>query len=73
MKKIAFLLTILMIAIIGVGVFLGFNYLKGPVDTSAKTVDFKVEKGDTFSTIGDKLKQNGLIRDITFYKLYLNY
>ncbi len=71
MKKIAFLLTILMIAIIGVGVFLGFNYLKGPVDTSAKTVDFKVEKGDTFSTIGDKLKQNGLIRDITFYKLYL--
>ena len=71
MKKIAVLLTFLMLGVLGVGVFIGYNYLKGPVDPNGGVIEFKVEKGDTFTTIASKLKEKNLIKDALFYKIYL--
>ena len=71
MKKLAVLLTLLLLIIIGGGLIGGYNYFISPMDKNADTIEFKVEKGDTFTTIAGELKEKGLIRDVGFYKIYL--
>lgn len=39
-------------------------------DTSPKT--FVVRQGDNYFSLGERLKENGLIKSTTFYKLYLS-
>ena len=46
-------------------------YLICPVDTDEKNVTFKVETGETYSSIADDLKDEHLIKCELLYKVYL--
>lgn len=70
MKKTAvtiIFLTLLMITFLLVGSYL---YYISPVG-NGKSAEIEVKIGDTFSTVGTKLKEKNMIRSLTFYKLYL--
>lgn len=72
MKKKNIIVTVCAIAFILI-VFLlvgAYNFACAPVDKTDETiVPFRVEAGDTYSSLGDKLKEQGLIRSTFCYKI----
>jgi UPF0755 protein len=64
------ILVILLTTIIVVG-GLFFNYGISPVSKSEEVVSFVVDKNETFSTIGNRLKDANLIRSELLYKVYV--
>ena len=48
-----------------------FNYQVSPISKDDTEIIFEVPQGSTFSTIGSKLEEAGLIRSSTFYKIYI--
>ena len=48
-----------------------FNYQISPISKDDTEIVFEVPKGSTFSSISSKLKEAGLIRSSSFYKLYI--
>ncbi len=70
-KKFILIVTIslIVITIINLSLFYFLN-LKG-VSSDDKIIPFKVEENDTYYTLGDKLKNNNLIKNKLVYKIYL--
>ena len=64
------LITLFTLFIIALGIGGIYFYYTKPVGNN-KTVEIEVETGDTFSTVGSKLKEKGMIRSLAFYKMYL--
>ena len=58
-------------AIIIVVSCLFFNYQVSPVSKDDTEIIFNVAEGSTFSSIGGQLKDYGLIRSTSFYRLYI--
>ena len=48
-----------------------FNYQVSPVSNDETDIVFDVPTGSTFSTIGDKLEEIGVIRSSSFYRFYI--
>ena len=70
MKKLAMLITLFTLLILALGISGVYIYFTSPMGNN-KTTEIEVKKGDTFSTIGTKLKEKGMIRSLAFYKIYL--
>lgn len=51
--------------------FLLFLYITGPVSLKSVEVDFTIDEGDTYSMLGDKLKDADLIKSKFMYKVYV--
>lgn len=61
------LFTILIAALCISGIYI---YFTSPVGGNIKT-EIEVKNGDTFVSIGKQLKEKGMIRSLSFYKIYL--
>ncbi len=61
----------IIIALVFSMLFLLFMFLTSPVSRKDKSVTFIVNEGETFSVIGERLKEEGLIRSNFFYKIYI--
>lgn len=48
-----------------------FNFLLGPVSNKSKEVLFEVEDGSSVYSVGEKLKEEGLIKNYLAYKIYV--
>lgn len=70
MKKLAMLIILFTLLVGAALVSIGYTYYTSPVGGN-KSVEIEVKKGDTFSSIGVKLKKENMIRSLDFYKLYL--
>lgn len=70
MKKLAMLITLFTLLILALGISGVYIYFTSPMGNN-KTTEIEVKKGDTFSTIGTKLKEKSMIRSLAFYKIYL--
>lgn len=68
-----FLILFTIIFIFIVVVFLGYRIFFAPVSKNSEKVDITIEKGSTFLSIADQLKQEKLIRSTLFYKLYIKF
>lgn len=53
------------------GVLVYYKNELGPVSNSSEKVEFVVEQGDNYYTIGSKLEKQGLIKSNDIYKIYL--
>jgi UPF0755 protein len=70
MKKI--IIGLLIIIIVGVvGCYLGYNYLLSAQNNNGDYVKIYIDEGQTYSTIGHILKENGIIRNELVYKIYV--
>ena len=47
------------------------SYLKKPVSTTSKDIEFRINKGENSSMIIDKMAENGLITNRLFARIYL--
>lgn len=70
MKKILVGLLIIIVLVISVGLLYYKNSLKAVSNTS-KEIEFKVEKGSTFSSLSSSLKSSKLIKNELTYKIYI--
>lgn len=73
MKKILISLGII-IAIIAITIAVGcskYNSAIGPVSDSTEEIEVEITSTDTYSTLGAKLKEKGLINDELMYKIYI--
>ena len=71
LKKLLGLLIIIIISFILALVVL-YNYYVSPIDKKSNDViRFEVSENNTFLNIGSKLKEEGLIRNELFYKIYI--
>ena len=71
LKKLLGLLIIIIISFILALVVL-YNYYMSPIDKKSNDViRFEVSENNTFLNIGSKLKEEGLIRNELFYKIYI--
>ena len=73
MKKysmVAGILVVVSVLLIVVGCTV-YKFNIGKVSNNSELVEFEVSQGDTFSTIGTKLKEENLIHSEFFYKLYV--
>ena len=71
LKKLLAFVSIIIVAIILALVVL-YNMYTSPVDkTNEDVIRFEVVESDRFLNLGDKLKQEGLIRNELFYKIYI--
>lgn len=70
MKKILIALIIGVVLFIGISLLV-FNNLTSSPSKQSKEVIFNVSEGDTYSTIGNKLKEKGLIKNELVYKIYI--
>lgn len=75
MKKLRNLMLVflILVGILMISIGLSFNYYTGAVGGSKEmqTINIKNDKNMTDSKIGEILKENDLIRNTTFFKLYL--
>ncbi|MBO5183131.1 MAG: endolytic transglycosylase MltG [Bacilli bacterium] len=65
---LAFILLSILITSIMTVVY--FSKLK-PTSKESTLVEFKIEEGDTYTSIAEKLEENNLIKSKTAYKIYL--
>jgi len=75
MKKFRICLLILLITIC-LGLLVGivyYNLMLRPMSSSSEEVSILITEGDTYSNLGKKLKDNGLIRSQMCYKLYIKF
>lgn len=71
-KLIRFVLVLIVLALIGfVVVYFTYNHMLTAPSNSNETVNIYVDKGSSYGTISKLLKENGLIRNETAYKVYL--
>lgn len=73
MKKVLISLGVI-IAVIAIIIAVGcskYNNAIGPVSNSKDAIEVEITKNDTYSTLGSKLKENGLINDELMYKIYI--
>ena len=68
--KIALGIIMFFISAVLVGILL-FNFLLGPVSNESKEVLFEVESGSSVYSVGEKLKEEGLIKNYIAYKIYV--
>lgn len=70
MKKVVKFLILLLI--VGLVTLIGaYFYLTSAPSKDGKDVTFTVAEGETYNTIGNKLKEKGLIRNELVYKIYV--
>ena len=69
MKKL--LIAIVVLALIILGVFLGYKHMISAPSKKTLVLEFNVEKGSTYSSIAENLESEGLIRSALAYKIYL--
>lgn len=67
MKKLKLFLII--IILLFVGCFFGYNYLKGSVSSQSEVVIFEVEKGQSFDQVLNSLNRQGLIKNSLVAKI----
>lgn len=67
-KKVVIVLIIVIIIPI-----LMFFVLLGPTSKNKDAIKFEVVSGDTYSGIGNKLKEQGLIKSSLVYKIYIRF
>lgn len=74
-KKFAILISIILgvIALIILGCCIFYNLNLRAVSDESSEVDFMVESGSTYYSIGSKLKEQGLIRNELCFKLYIKF
>ncbi|MBP5678200.1 MAG: endolytic transglycosylase MltG [Bacilli bacterium] len=66
------LLLFFLLAVISIGLGVTWMYLESPVDPKDDTViEVKIESGTYSSEIGELLKEKGLIRSVTLFKIHL--
>lgn len=73
MKKFLIFLGVI-IAVCGIVIAVGcsrYNNAIGPVSNSKEEIEVEITKNDTYSTLGSKLKEKGLINDELMYKIYI--
>ena len=72
-KPLLFIVVFFIILLlIGVGGFVGWNYLSGPVDKNDdKEIEFVVENGMTSTQIGEALEKEKLIHSKQLFKAYV--
>lgn len=68
--KITLSIILLLVFIILFGL-IAFNFLLGPVSNESKEVLFEVEDGSSVYSVGEKLKEEGLIKNYLAYKIYV--
>ncbi len=68
--KIVLGIIVFFISAILIGILL-FNFLLGPVSNESKEVLFEVESGSSVYSVGEKLKEQGLIKNDIAYKIYV--
>jgi UPF0755 protein len=68
--KIALGIITFLISAVLIGILL-FNFLLGPVSNESKEVLFEVESGSSVYSVGEKLKEEGLIKNYIAYKIYV--
>lgn len=69
-KLLAFLLIIIVATILAIVVL--YNYYTSPINKeSTDVIRFEVVESDRFLNLGDRLKDEGLIRNELFYKIYI--
>lgn len=67
-KQVYYILALLFVFLVSIIIyFIG----TGRVSSNSDIKEFKVEEGDTYSTIAEDLKENDLIKSVFFYKLYI--
>lgn len=71
-KSIKIIIGIVLFCIICASICIGvYFYLIGPISKESEEVSFYVDEGSSYSMIGGKLKEAGLIRNELAYKVYL--
>ncbi len=70
MKKILLIVVSLLVLLV-LGGFIFCKVNLGAVSKNSVEVDFKVDSGSTYYTIGSKLKESGLIRNELLFKIYV--
>lgn len=75
-KIVAVCLLLLIIAFIGVGLYV-YNYAKdglAPIDeTNQELLDIQIPIGSTSTKIGNILEEHGLIKNASFFRYYVRY
>lgn len=68
--KIVLGIIVFFISAVLIGILL-FNFLLGPVSNESEEVLFEVESGSSVYSVGEKLKEEGLIKNDIAYKIYV--
>ena len=75
MKKLSIkkiIIGLLILVIICTSILIGvYFYLISPTSKVDEEVSFYVDESEAYSTLGDNLKEKGLIRNELAYKIYL--
>ena len=67
-----FIIFIFALCVIVCGVLVGsYFYMVNSHGKSNDTVSIVINSGDTYNTIADKLKSEGLIKSTLYYKIYI--
>ena len=69
MKKL--LIIIVILALLAGGTFFLYKNMISAPSNKDLILEFNVEKGSTYSSIADKLEEEGFIKNALFYKVYL--
>ena len=70
MKKIIIIIFVLLVVICG-GAYFGYNHLISAPSDEKESVNIYISEGSSYSSIANTLKDNGLIRNVLAYKIYL--
>lgn len=65
------IILVLVIIILGIVAFYGYNLSSVSNEKNNEIVEFKINKGDTVEVILNNLKDNNIIKSILFTKIYL--
>ena len=67
-----FIVFIFVLCVIVLGILVGsYFYIVNSHGKSSDTVSIVINSGDTYNTIADKLKREGLIKSTLCYKIYI--